>query len=151
MSAPERALPSDTRASGTLPSEAPPSDLPPSRALPSDERTSDERASAERAAGEWPSDTPPDTVLSHAAQALRPEVAALVSRCTDGTVGVRELLDSTEPLAALGVSSLSLLRLVDAVEETYGVFVDLGDRTLHTEGLRGLTERLVRLGAEATP
>ncbi|MFF9147363.1 phosphopantetheine-binding protein [Streptomyces sp. NPDC014861] len=141
MSAPERALPSDTRASGTLPSEA-----PPSRALPSDES-----ASAERAAGEWPSDTPPDTVLSHAAQALRPQVAALVSRSTDGTVGVRELLDSTEPLAALGVSSLSLLRLVDAVEETYGVFVDLGDRTLHTEGLRGLTERLVRLGAEATP
>ncbi|MGW4056040.1 acyl carrier protein [Streptomyces sp. NPDC004779] len=104
--------------------------------------------------GTLPSDAlPPGTSPSPAggAEALRLQVAALVSRSTDGLVGVRELLDSTEPLAALGVSSLSLLRLVDAVEERYGVFVDLGDRSLHTEGLRGLTERLVRLGAEATP
>ncbi|GHJ96344.1 hypothetical protein SNE510_58630 [Streptomyces sp. NE5-10] len=97
------------------------------------------------------SDAPPPAVPYDGAEALRPQVAALVSRSTDGLIGVRELLDSTEPLAALGVSSLSLLRLVDAVEETYGVFVDLGDRTLHTEDLRGLTERLIRLGAEATP
>ncbi|MFF2780332.1 phosphopantetheine-binding protein [Streptomyces sp. NPDC058052] len=96
-------------------------------------------------AEEAPQGAPPDP-----GDALRRQVAVLVSRSTDGLLGVRELLDSTEPLAALGVSSLSLLRLVDAVEETYGVFVDLGDRTLHTEGLRGLTERLVRLGAEAT-
>ncbi|MFK3732190.1 acyl carrier protein [Streptomyces sp. NPDC088090] len=89
--------------------------------------------------------------LPPGAPALRPQVAALVSRSTDGLIGARELLDSTEPLAALGVSSLSLLRLVDAVEETYGVLVDLGDRTLYTESLHGLTERLVRLGAEATP
>ncbi|MFD5764495.1 acyl carrier protein [Streptomyces sp. NPDC127049] len=99
-----------------------------------------------------PPGTPPSpAVPAGGAEALRPQVAALVSRSTDGLVGVRELLDSTEPLAALGVSSLSLLRLVDAVEERYGVLVDLGDRSLHTEGLRGLTERLVRLGAEATP
>ncbi|MFB7100442.1 phosphopantetheine-binding protein [Streptomyces hydrogenans] len=103
-----------------------------------------------------PDGTVSDAPLLHAvpsdrAEALRPQVAALVSRSTDGLIGVRELLDSTEPLAALGVSSLSLLRLVDAVEETYGVFVDLGDRTFHTEDLRGLTERLIRLGAEATP
>ncbi|MFF9340212.1 MULTISPECIES: phosphopantetheine-binding protein [unclassified Streptomyces] len=116
-------------------------------ALPPDERVPDERAP----------DVPPPAVLpspalpSDGAEALVAQVAALVSRSTDGLIGVRELLGSTEPLAALGVSSLSLLRLVDAVEETYGVFVDLGDRTLHTEGLRGLTERLIRLGAEATP
>ncbi|MEV7532978.1 MULTISPECIES: phosphopantetheine-binding protein [Streptomyces] len=115
--------------------------LPPD-ALPSDGRVSDGRVS----------DAPPSpAVPSDRAEALRPQVAALVSRSTDGLIGVRELLDSTEPLAALGVSSLSLLRLVDAVEETYGVFVDLGDRTFHTEDLRGLTERLIRLGAEATP
>ncbi|MFE3126585.1 phosphopantetheine-binding protein [Streptomyces hydrogenans] len=110
--------------------------LPPD-ALPSDGRVSDGTVSSAA-----PSDH---------AEALRPQVAALVSRSTDGLIGVRELLDSTEPLTALGVSSLSLLRLVDAVEETYGVFVDLGDRTFHTEDLRGLTERLIRLGAEATP
>ncbi|MFC9795698.1 phosphopantetheine-binding protein [Streptomyces sp. NPDC127584] len=103
-----------------------------------------------------PPDTPPPHGVSPATahddtEALRRQVAALVSRSTDGLIGVRELLDSTAPLTALGVSSLSLLRLVDAVEEAYGVFVDLGDRALHTEGLRGFTQRLVRLGAEATP
>ncbi|MFI5764036.1 phosphopantetheine-binding protein [Streptomyces sp. NPDC051563] len=82
-----------------------------------------------------------------AAGALLGELAGLVSRSTDGLLGVRELLDSTAPLTDLGVSSLSLLRLVDAAEGAYGVFVDLGDRTLYTEGLRGLAERLVRLGA----
>ncbi|GHG38750.1 acyl carrier protein [Streptomyces hydrogenans] len=115
--------------------------LPPD-ALPSDGRVPDGRVS----------DAPPSpAVPSDRAEALRPQVAALVSRSTDGLIGVRELLDSTDPLAALGVSSLSLLRLVDAVEETFGVFVDLGDGAFHTEDLRGLTERLIRLGAEATP
>ncbi|MFB7275571.1 phosphopantetheine-binding protein [Streptomyces hydrogenans] len=123
----------------------------PTDGLPSDALSSGERAPAERASAEGAPAAPPSAGPSDAAEALRPQVAALVSRSTDGLIGVRELLDSTEPLAALGVSSLSLLRLVDAVEETYGVFVDLGDRTLHTEGLRGLTERLIRLGAEATP
>ncbi|MFJ6405916.1 phosphopantetheine-binding protein [Streptomyces hydrogenans] len=143
MSTPEhlRGLPS-----GVLPTDGLPSD-----ALPSSERAPAEGAPAEGASAEGASDAPPSAGPSDAAEALRPQVAVLVSRSTDGLIGVRELLDSTEPLAALGVSSLSLLRLVDAVEETYGVFVDLGDRTLHTEGLRGLTERLVRLGAEATP
>ncbi|MET8968674.1 phosphopantetheine-binding protein [Streptomyces hydrogenans] len=123
----------------------------PAGVLPTDGLPSDALSSAEGASAEGASAAPPPASPSDAAEALRPQVAALVSRSTDGLIGVRELLDSTEPLAALGVSSLSLLRLVDAVEETYGVFVDLGDRTLHTEGLRGLTERLIRLGAEATP
>lgn len=83
----------------------------------------------------------------NATEPLRRELAALVSRSTDGLLGVRELLASTAPLTDLGVGSLSLLRLVDAVEGTYGVFVDLGDRSLYAEDLRGLTERLVRLGA----
>ncbi|MFB7391805.1 phosphopantetheine-binding protein [Streptomyces sp. NPDC056191] len=123
-----------------------PRSLPVPEAQPSDERVPDAPPSDERVP-----DAPPSPVPHDCAEALLPQVAALVSRSTDGLIGVRALLDSTEPLAALGVSSLSLLRLVDAVEETYGVFVDLGDRSLHTDGLRGLTERLIRLGAEATP
>ncbi|RKE16985.1 acyl carrier protein [Streptomyces sp. TLI_171] len=77
---------------------------------------------------------------------LRRSVAELVSRATDGTVGVPELLDSTAPLTALGVSSLSLLRLADSLEEEFGVFVDLADRTLYTAGLDGLTAHVRELG-----
>ncbi|MFJ8297774.1 phosphopantetheine-binding protein [Streptomyces sp. NPDC094447] len=123
-----------------------PRSLPVPEAQPSGEKMPDAQPSDETVP-----DAQPPSVPHDGAEALLPQVAALVSRSTDGLIGVRALLDSTESLAALGVSSLSLLRLVDAVEETYGVFVDLGDRSLHTDGLRGLTERLVRLGAEATP
>nr|WP_237498602.1 MULTISPECIES: phosphopantetheine-binding protein [unclassified Streptomyces] len=59
-------------------------------------------------------------------------------------------MDSSEPLAALGVSSLSLLRLADSLESEYGILIDLGDRALYTEGLAGLTARVRALAAEGT-
>ncbi|MFG2567140.1 acyl carrier protein [Streptomyces sp. NPDC048567] len=85
------------------------------------------------------------------APAPTPErVARLVERATDGRLAAAELMHSTEPLAALGVSSLSLLRLADSLESEYGVLIDLGDRALYTEGLAGLTARVRALAAEGT-
>ncbi|MFK0191450.1 acyl carrier protein [Kitasatospora sp. NPDC090308] len=79
--------------------------------------------------------------------ALRDRVADLVSRATDGAVGTPELLGSADvPLAALGVSSLALLRLADSLEEEFGILVDLADRTLYTADLDGLTARVRELG-----
>ncbi|GAA3011657.1 hypothetical protein JCM13580A_62670 [Streptomyces drozdowiczii] len=77
-------------------------------------------------------------------------VARLVERATDGRLAAAELMDSSEPLAALGVSSLSLLRLADSLESEYGILIDLGDRALYTEGLAGLTARVRALAAEGT-
>ncbi|MQY15428.1 hypothetical protein SRB5_56100 [Streptomyces sp. RB5] len=77
----------------------------------------------------------------------RQHLAELVSRATDHTVGVDELLASTEPLTALGVSSLSLLRLADALEAEFGIVIDLADRTLYTAGLDGLVTLVRDLGA----
>ncbi|MER5892454.1 acyl carrier protein [Streptomyces sp. NPDC001876] len=81
----------------------------------------------------------------------RHRLAELVERATDGQVTAGEIVDSAEPLAALGVSSLSLLRLADSLETEYGVLIDLGDRALYTEGLVGLTARVRALAAEGTP
>ncbi|MFD9538540.1 acyl carrier protein [Streptomyces sp. NPDC060022] len=81
----------------------------------------------------------------------RDRLAQLVERATDGQVAAVEIVDSPEPLAALGVSSLSLLRLADSLETEYGVLIDLGDRALYTEGLAGLTARVRALAAEGTP
>ncbi|WLQ32285.1 acyl carrier protein [Streptomyces castrisilvae] len=78
-------------------------------------------------------------------------IARLVERATDGRIDAAGLVGSTEPLAALGVSSLSLLRLADSLESEYGVLIDLGDRALYTEGLAGLTERVRSLAAGGTP
>lgn len=81
----------------------------------------------------------------------RAHLARLVERATDGGVTAAGIVDSDESLAALGVSSLSLLRLADGLESEYGVLIDLGDRALYTEGLAGLTERVRRLAEEGTP
>ncbi|WBB80557.1 acyl carrier protein [Micromonospora sp. WMMD882] len=55
---------------------------------------------------------------------LRERVAELVSEATGGDVAVADLLAGGS-LVALGLDSLGLLRLVDAVELEYGVEVDL--------------------------
>ncbi|MFI0794842.1 acyl carrier protein [Micromonospora rubida] len=55
---------------------------------------------------------------------LRMRVAALVSEATGGDVPAADVLGGGS-LVALGVDSLGLLRLVDAIELEYGVEVEL--------------------------
>jgi acyl carrier protein len=55
---------------------------------------------------------------------LREKVADLVSAATDGDVTPGEILGGGS-LAALGVGSLAVLRLIDALEDAYGVQLDL--------------------------
>lgn len=55
---------------------------------------------------------------------LRQRVAGLVSEATGGQVAVADLL-AGDSMIALGLDSLGLLRLVDAIELEYGVEVDL--------------------------
>lgn len=78
-------------------------------------------------------------------------LARLVERATDGRLAAADIVGAPEPLAALGVGSLSLLRLADSLESEYGVLIDLGDPALYTEGLAGLAARVRGLVAEGTP
>lgn len=60
----------------------------------------------------------------------RERVAALVSEATAGEVTVADVLAGGS-LVALGVDSLGMLRLVDAIELEYGVEIELsGNRPL---------------------
>ncbi|MER5950486.1 acyl carrier protein [Streptomyces sp. NPDC001904] len=77
-------------------------------------------------------------------------LAELVARATDDRVTAEEIVGSTEPLAALGVTSLALLRLADSLESEYGILIDLGDRALHTEGLPGLAVHVEELTMRGT-
>lgn len=56
---------------------------------------------------------------------LRRRLAELVNEVTDGTVGADDALVSGASLVALGVDSLGLLRLIDAIEIEYDVELDL--------------------------
>ncbi|WP_405109279.1 acyl carrier protein [Micromonospora sp. NBC_01405] len=57
---------------------------------------------------------------------LRARVAALVSEATGGDVPAADILGGGS-LVALGVDSLGLLRLVDAIELEYDVEVELSE------------------------
>ncbi|MGW1991697.1 phosphopantetheine-binding protein [Embleya sp. NPDC001921] len=81
------------------------------------------------------------------AGALRERVAALIAEVSDGEVSAREVLDNDGSLTAVGVSSLTFLRLIDALEGEFDVFFDLDADLDFVEDLDGLVERLTRNGA----
>ncbi|MEU0130001.1 MULTISPECIES: phosphopantetheine-binding protein [unclassified Streptomyces] len=84
-----------------------------------------------------------------ATAALRSRVVALVSAATDGEVTGGEILASGGSLTASGVSSLGFLRLIDSVEEEFGVSLDLDGPFRSLDDLDALVGHLAELGAEA--
>ncbi|MFI6977558.1 phosphopantetheine-binding protein [Embleya sp. NPDC050154] len=81
------------------------------------------------------------------AGALRERVAALIAEVSGGEVSAREVLDNEGSLTAAGVSSLTFLRLIDALEGEFDVFFDLDADLDFVEDLDTLVERLARNGA----
>ncbi|MGC5011951.1 acyl carrier protein [Streptosporangium sp. DT93] len=57
--------------------------------------------------------------------ALALKIADMISTACDGRPTAQEILASDGSLSALGVTSLGLLRLIDAVEEEFDVPLDL--------------------------
>ncbi|MBG0818229.1 acyl carrier protein [Planomonospora sp. ID82291] len=53
-------------------------------------------------------------------------LAEMVETASDGRLTAGEVLRSEGSLAALGLASLELLRLVDGIEDEFGVVLDLG-------------------------
>ncbi|WP_155352262.1 acyl carrier protein [Acrocarpospora macrocephala] len=57
---------------------------------------------------------------------LENRLAVMVAAATDDQISADDVLAARHSLAALGVTSLSLIRLVDAIEDEFGVDVDPG-------------------------
>jgi acyl carrier protein len=57
---------------------------------------------------------------------IRRMLADMIAEASDGEVSAEEALAGDHSLAALGLGSLALIRLIDAIEDTFGVDVDLG-------------------------
>ncbi|MFB8105006.1 MULTISPECIES: phosphopantetheine-binding protein [Streptomyces] len=76
---------------------------------------------------------------------LRARVAELVSGATDGEVTETEILEDGGSLTALGVSSLAFLRLIDAVEEEFGIILDLDGPFRFLDDLDGLVDHIAEL------
>lgn len=52
-------------------------------------------------------------------------IARLVENASDGLISATEALEADTDLQQRGLTSLAFLRLVDAIENTLGVYVDL--------------------------
>jgi acyl carrier protein len=57
---------------------------------------------------------------------LETRIAGMISTACEGRLTPEEILGADSSLSALGVTSLAVLRLIDAVEETFDVLLDLG-------------------------
>jgi len=58
---------------------------------------------------------------------MREWLAQTLAECCDGQVSAAEILETDSTLAAIGVGSLALVRLVDAVESKLDIIVELDD------------------------
>ncbi|TQS26425.1 acyl carrier protein [Microbispora sp. KK1-11] len=58
---------------------------------------------------------------------IKERLAELVEESSDGAVTADEVLAATLPLSALGVTSITMLRLIDAIESEFGVEFDLSE------------------------
>lgn len=60
------------------------------------------------------------------AERIRRMLADMVAEASDGEVSAEQALTSDHTLSALGLTSLGFIRLVDAIEDTFDVYLDLG-------------------------
>jgi acyl carrier protein len=68
---------------------------------------------------------------------LRKQLADMLAAATDGELDPGELLGTETPLSHLGVTSLAFLRLIDAVEEEFGVEIDVDPASDNLAALAG--------------
>jgi len=57
---------------------------------------------------------------------LERRLADLVAAVSDGEISAEQALAGEHSLSALGLTSLAWIRLIDAIEDVFGVDVDLG-------------------------
>lgn len=87
------------------------------------------------------------TAGPEAQAALRGRVAALVAGATDGEVTEAEILAAGGSLTALGVTSLAFLRLIDTVEDEFGIILDLDGPFRLLDDLDDLVDHISELTA----
>jgi acyl carrier protein len=81
--------------------------------------------------------------------ALVEDLADLVARVSEGTVPRDVAISSPQPLSELGLSSLSYLALMDAIETEYGIYLDFEADAAALTSVRGIAGHLREQGMVA--
>ena len=76
---------------------------------------------------------------------LRQQLAAMIAEASDGEVSAADVLAGSHALSALGLTSLARIRLIDTVEDTFGVFLDLDGDLSSFEYVDALADHLASL------
>ena len=76
---------------------------------------------------------------------LRQQLAAMIAEASDGEVSAADVLAGSHALSALGLTSLARIRLIDTVEDTFGVFLDLDGDLSSFEYVDALAAHLASL------
>ena len=74
---------------------------------------------------------------------VRSMLADMIADASDGEVSAAQALAGDHSLTALGLTSLALIRLIDAIEDTFGV--DLGPDMLSYDRFDALASHLAEL------
>ncbi len=82
--------------------------------------------------------------------ALKTRLAHLVAESCEGTVSVEQAMSAEVTLRDLGVTSLAYLRLIDAVENEFGVYVDMEGDVAYLDTIAGLADYLTEQGIQVS-
>jgi acyl carrier protein len=74
------------------------------------------------------------------------QISALIANASDGTLTESEVRDETTTLLEKGFGSLSFLKLIDSIELSYGVYIDLEEDTAFLGRVSGIRSFLIAEG-----
>ena len=76
---------------------------------------------------------------------VRQALAHMVAEASDGAISAADALAGHHPLSALGLTSLARIRLIDAIEDTFGIDLDLEADLSSFEYVGALADHLASL------
>jgi acyl carrier protein len=80
---------------------------------------------------------------------LLDEVTNLAVRASEGDLAADALRTTDRSLSELGMSSLAYLRLIDSIENEYGVYLDLEEAGDKFRTLHGIVDHMAEQGARS--
>jgi hypothetical protein len=83
--------------------------------------------------------------ISPSGTPMREWLAGALATACDGEISAEEILGADCPFVALGVTSIAMVRLVDAIEIELDVFIEFGGDTWFLKDLDSLTSHLTGL------
>ncbi|MEV6861518.1 hypothetical protein AB0M44_11010 [Streptosporangium subroseum] len=83
--------------------------------------------------------------ISPSGTPMREWLAGALATACDGEISAEEILSADCPFVALGVTSIAMVRLVDAIEIELDVFIEFGGDTWFLKDLDSLTNYLTGL------